>query len=61
MTSKKSIYICMSLLIAAHTMMAQSREVFELTTWKFQKASQENGFEVNFDDSKWETTFCKLF
>jgi len=55
MTSKTSIYICMSLLIAAHTMMAQSREVFELTTWKFQKASQENGFEVNFDDSKWET------
>jgi len=45
----------MSLLIVAHTMMAQSREVFELTTWKFQKASQENGFEVNFDDSKWET------
>jgi beta-galactosidase len=55
MTSKISIYICMSLLIVAHTMMAQSREVFELTTWKFQKASQENGFEVNFDDSKWET------
>jgi len=35
---------------------SQVREVKELdTNWKFQKTSQENAFEVNFDDSKWET------
>jgi len=35
---------------------SQEREVQELdANWKFQKESQENAFQVNFDDSKWET------
>jgi beta-galactosidase len=35
---------------------SQVRTVKDLdTNWKFQKISQEKAFEVNFDDSKWET------
>ncbi len=43
-------------LILTQVSFSQVREVQELdTNWKFQKTSQENAFEVNFDDSKWET------
>ena len=43
-------------LVLTQNAFSQVREVKELdTNWKFQKASQENAFEVNFDDSKWET------
>jgi len=55
MTSKTSIYICLSFLIASHIIMAQSREIFEFNTWKFQKESNSEAYQVNFDDSKWET------
>ena len=35
---------------------SQVRAIQELdTNWKFQKINLKNAFEVNFDDSKWET------
>ena len=39
-----------------HVSFSQTREVKELdTNWKFQKENFDDAFEINFDDSKWET------
>ena len=43
-------------LIFTQTFFSQIREVKDLdTNWKFHKGAIENAFQVNFDDSKWET------
>ncbi|MBI9040149.1 beta-galactosidase GalB [Lutibacter sp.] len=44
------------LLLLVKISYAQERFVKELdSNWKFQKTQNENAFQINFDDSKWET------
>ena len=53
---KQRIHLLLIFLILTQATFSQVRTVKELdVNWKFQKNSQENAFEVNFDDSKWET------
>ena len=44
------------LIVISQASFAQVREVIELDThWKFQKGNFAEAFEINFDDSKWES------
>ncbi|SFZ94964.1 beta-galactosidase [Flaviramulus basaltis] len=50
---KNLLYICF---VLSQISFSQVREVKELdVNWKFQKGNLENAYQVNFDDSKWET------
>jgi len=53
---KQRIHFLVIFLTLTQVTFSQVRTVKELdVNWKFQKISQKNAFEVNFDDSKWET------
>jgi beta-galactosidase len=44
------------IIIGAQFSFSQQREVIELNTdWKFQKGSNSEAFQINFNDSRWET------
>ncbi|WP_308990789.1 glycoside hydrolase family 2 TIM barrel-domain containing protein [Mariniflexile litorale] len=53
---KKYKCLLLTFLIFSQVIFSQVRTVKELdANWKFQKGNSENAFEINFDDSKWES------
>ncbi|SNR44397.1 beta-galactosidase [Lutibacter agarilyticus] len=54
--TKTRLFLGILIFLLAQFSFSQVRTVKDLdTNWKFQKINQEKAFEVNFDDSKWET------
>ena len=51
----KKSKIILIFLVIAQVSFSQERTVKELSTWKFQKESNSEAYQTNFDDSKWET------
>jgi beta-galactosidase len=53
---KKNRILLFIFLLLEQASFSQIREVKHLdSTWKFKKGNSDNAFEINFDDSKWET------
>jgi len=53
---KQLRYLPLIFITFIHVSFSQTREVKELdTNWKFQKENFDDAFEINFDDSNWET------